>query len=228
MSSESSKSQWAAFIEAEKEKEYYKKIEEFIEQDKENKVAIYPPENLVFSALNHVSPESLKVVIIGQDPYHGPNQANGFAFSVNPGVSIPASLRNIFKELKSDIPSFEIPNHGDLTQWANQGILLLNTSLTVRHKTPGSHSKIGWEIFTDNLISFLDNEMENIIFVLWGAHAQTKCQKINRGKHFIIESAHPSPFSAYRGFFGSKPFSRINEKLLEMGKDPINWNLSII
>lgn len=221
-------SQWSKFLLNEKEKEYYKNIESFLNEEILNNITVYPPKDLIFSALNYVNPSDLKVVIIGQDPYHGPNQANGFAFSVNPGVKIPASLRNIYKELKSDIPEFEIPNHGDLTEWANQGVLLLNTSLTVRHKNPGSHSKIGWEIFTDNLISFLDKELDNVIFVLWGSHAQTKCAKINREKHFIIESAHPSPFSAYRGFFGSKPFSKVNKKLRELNKEPINWNIKII
>lgn len=215
---------WIEIIKEEKEKPYFKKIEETIAKDCKE-TPIYPPQKLVFNALNLTPFEKVKVIIIGQDPYHGPNQANGLAFSVKPNISIPPSLRNIFKELKTDIDGFSYPNNGDLTSWAKQGILLLNTSLTVKMQKAGSHSNIGWEIFTDKLVECLNKEKEGLIFVLWGSHAQRKGVNIETNKHFIIKSAHPSPLSAHRGFFGSKPFSKINEILKNQGLEEINWNI---
>lgn len=215
---------WTEIIREEKEKPYFKKIEEVIAKDSEY-TSIYPPQNLVFNALNTTPFEKVKVVIIGQDPYHGPNQANGLAFSVKPGIAIPPSLRNIYKELKSDIEGFISPNNGDLTCWAEQGVLLLNTSLTVKEHDANSHSNIGWETFTDRLVECLNEEKEGLIFVLWGSHAQRKGVNINESKHFIIKSTHPSPFSAYRGFLGSKPFSKINDILKRKGEKEINWNI---
>lgn len=215
---------WTEIIKEEKEKPYFKKIEEVIAKDSEH-TSIYPPQDLVFNALNTTPFEKVKVIIIGQDPYHGPNQANGLAFSVKPGISIPPSLRNIYKELKSDIEGFISPNNGDLTCWAEQGVLLLNTSLTVKEHDANSHSNIGWETFTDRLVECLNEEKEGVIFVLWGSHAQRKGLNINLNKHFIIKSTHPSPFSAYRGFLGSKPFSKINDILREKGEKEIDWNV---
>lgn len=215
---------WTEIIKEEKEKPYFKKIEEVIAKDSEH-TPIYPPQNLVFNALNTTPFEKVKVVIIGQDPYHGPNQANGLAFSVKPGISIPPSLRNIYKELKSDIEGFISPNNGDLTCWAEQGVLLLNTSLTVKEHDANSHSNIGWETFTDRLVECLNEEKKGLIFVLWGSHAQRKGISINENKHFIIKSTHPSPFSAYRGFLGSNPFSKINDILRRKGEKEIDWNI---
>ena len=162
------------------------------------------------------------MVIIGQDPYHGPGQAHGLCFSVNKGIQIPPSLQNIYKERLNDI-NLAIPNHGDLRAWASQGVLLLNTVLTVRHKSPKSHKNRGWERFTDAAIAALNRERKGLVFVLWGGHASAKKKMIDTQKHHIIQSPHPSPLAAYRGFFGSKPFSKINEYLKKEGKDPIDW-----
>lgn len=218
---------WIEIIKEEKEKPYFKNIEKTIAKDSRD-TQIYPPQNLVFNALTLTPFEKVKVVIIGQDPYHGPNQANGLSFSVKPGIAIPPSLRNIYKELITDIDGFSYPNNGDLTSWAEQGVLLLNTSLTVKKQSAGSHSNIGWEVFTDKLVESLNKEKEGLIFVLWGAHAQRKGVNIDTSKHFIIKSAHPSPFSAHRGFLGSKPFSKINEILKNKGLEEINWNIQNI
>lgn len=212
------------FLENEKKEDYFHSLNIKIKEERKNFI-VYPPENEVFSCFDKI-PEDIKVVILGQDPYHNPEQANGFAFSVDRKLKkLPPSLKNIYKELKSDIEGFEIPEHGDLTCWANQGVLLLNTALTVRKNQPASHSKIGWEIFTDNLISFLNNEYDGLVFILWGKHAQNKCKHLNEDKHFIIKSAHPSPFSARNGFFDSKPFSKTNEYLFNNNKKIINWNI---
>ena len=168
---------------------------------------------------------SVKAVILGQDPYHEPNQAHGLCFSVKEGVKLPPSLVNIYKEIKSDLGIVE-PMQGDLTKWANEGILLLNTTLTVRRGQANSHSKCGWTWFTDEVIKLLSKREEPIVFILWGGNARSKKALIDKSKHFIIESAHPSPLSAYNGFFGSKPFSKTNEFLKSIGKEPINWNLN--
>lgn len=218
---------WSKLIIEEQKKDYFKNIENKIKEDS-LLTSIYPPKSMIFNALKLTPLDELKVVIIGQDPYHGPNQANGLAFSVSQGIDIPPSLRNIYKELLTDIPGFEYPNNGDLTSWAKQGILLLNTSLTVKMREANSHSNIGWEIFTDKIVDVINNEKEGVIFVLWGANAQKKGKNINTEKHHIIKSVHPSPLSSHRGFFGSKPFSKINNILKERGEKEIIWNIENI
>lgn len=185
---------------------------------------ILPQKEDVFRALDLVPPSDVKVVIVGQDPYHGKDQANGLAFSVNKGLPLPPSLKNIYEELESDLDIWT-PRHGDLTRWAKQGVLLLNSVLTVYENQPASHYLFGWEMFTDQIIRELSKNHSNIVFVLWGKKAQSKRLLIDSTKHLIIESAHPSPLSASKGFFGSKPFSKINKYLKEIGKHPIDWRL---
>ena len=185
---------------------------------------IYPPADQVVSALSYFAPTDTSVVILGQDPYHQHGQAHGLSFSVRPGVAIPPSLRNIFTERENDI-GLQQPMHGTLTPWAQQGVLLLNTSLTVREGDAGSHAKMGWEAITDQIIRTVNENSQRCVFILWGAHAQTKKKLITQGHHAILEAPHPSPLSAYRGFFGSKPFSRTNALLQEAGRAPIDWSL---
>jgi uracil-DNA glycosylase len=185
---------------------------------------IYPPEPQIFNAFNVVPFHQYKVVIIGQDPYYGPGQANGLAFSVNAGIKIPASLRNIFKELNNDL-GIDMPSNGDLHDWAKQGVLLLNSVLTVEEAKPGSHQGIGWEQFTDSIISEINMELNGIVFMLWGNFAKSKKKLIDAQKHLILESNHPSPLSAHRGFFYCKHFSKANNYLLSKDKTPINWSL---
>ena len=206
-------------------KDYMIKLREFLKHEREAGFKIYPKGADIFNAFWKTPFNDLKVVILGQDPYHGENQAHGLSFSVQKGIAIPPSLRNIYKELQTDIPGFIIPNHGDLTEWAEQGVLLLNASLTVRAGTPGSHQKKGWEEFTDNVIKTISDKKEGIVFILWGSFAQAKAELIDKTKHHIIKSPHPSPFSAERGFFGSKPFSKTNEILIKEGKKPIDWQI---
>ncbi len=195
-----------------------------IEEKKADKV-IYPPNHLIFNALNTTPFDRVKVVIIGQDPYHGPNQAHGLSFSVQKGVALPPSLRNIFHELHNDL-GVKIPKHGDLTHWAEQGVLLLNAVLTVEAAQPTSHQKRGWEEFTDYVIDVLNEQREHIVFILWGAYAQRKGQRIDQNKHLILKAAHPSPLSANRGgFFGCKVFSKTNNYLKQHGIEPIDWQL---
>lgn len=195
-----------------------------IEEKKADKV-IYPPNHLIFNALNTTPLDRVKVVIIGQDPYHGPNQAHGLSFSVQKGVALPPSLRNIFHELHNDL-GVKIPKHGDLTHWAEQGVLLLNAVLTVEAAQPTSHQKRGWEEFTDHIIDVLNEQREYIVFILWGAYAQRKGQRIDQNKHLILKAAHPSPLSANRGgFFGCKVFSKTNNYLKQHGIEPIDWQL---
>lgn len=212
---------WKKLLKDEFDKNYFKNLTTFVRQEYQS-YRVYPPGSQIFKAFDCCPVEQTRVVIIGQDPYHGPNQANGLCFSVNDGVAIPPSLQNIFKELKSDLHC-TIPTHGSLERWAKQGVLLLNATLTVRASSPGSHQNKGWEEFTNSTISYLCNQKENLVFILWGAYAQRKGEIIDPSKHFIIKSAHPSPFSANRGFFGSKPFSRTNEYLRKIGKKPIDW-----
>lgn len=185
---------------------------------------VYPPQEHVFAALSYFSPTDVAVVILGQDPYHEHGQAHGLSFSVQPGVAIPPSLRNIFIERQNDI-GLKPPTHGTLTPWAQQGVLLLNTLLTVREGSAGSHAKKGWEEITDHIIRTVNDNAERCVFLLWGAHAQAKKKLITQGHHVILEAPHPSPLSAYRGFFGSAPFSRTNQLLLEAGRAPIDWSL---
>lgn len=216
--------EWALRLKKEIEHPCFQSLDEFLKKERETRV-IYPPNSQVFTALNLLPFAQIKVVILGQDPYHQPGQANGLAFSVAPGVRIPPSLRNIYKELQDDIPGFKIPDHGDLSHWAKQGVLLLNATLTVRQNLPASHQQKGWEQFTDSIIQLIEREKENIVFILWGKAAQAKSPWINPQRHLILKSAHPSPLSAYRGFFGSKIFSKTNAYLEQKGIKPINWQL---
>lgn len=203
---------------------YYLEIKKAIVNDINNGETIYPPLEEVLNAFEKTPLNNLKVVILWQDPYHGPGQAHGLSFSVKDGIKAPPSLKNIYKELLDDL-RIPIPSTGNLEKWTKQWVLLLNAILTVRDGQPASHSKIGWETFTDNVIKAISEKEENIIFILWWNFAKSKKILIDTKKHFIIESAHPSPFSAYNGFFGSKPFSKTNEILKKIGKKEINWNL---
>lgn len=187
---------------------------------------IYPPDADIFNTFKLTAPENLKVVILGQDPYHGENQAHGFCFSVRKGNKVPPSLRNIYKELVSDIPHFELPEHGDLSHWAQQGVLMLNAVLTVEKAQAHSHKKVGWEQFTDGVIEAINAQFDNVIFLLWGAPAQKKAKLIDEKRHTILTAVHPSPLSAHRGFLGCKHFSKTNELLKAMGKQPIDWQSS--
>lgn len=213
---------WDSILENEFKKDYYLKIREFLKAEYSSNV-IFPPMFDIFNALRYTSYENTRVVILGQDPYHELGQAHGLSFSVKKGIKIPPSLVNIYKELKTDI-GMEIPNHGELTSWARQGVLLLNATLTVRQGLANSHQNIGWSIFTDNIIKILNESSNPIVFILWGGNARSKKRYITNPNHLIIESAHPSPLSAYNGFFGSRPFSRANEFLLKNKIRPINWN----
>ena len=200
-------------------------LRDFLLQEKQQNKVIYPPSSLIFNALNTTPLDQVKVVIIGQDPYHGPNQAHGLSFSVQRGVALPPSLRNIFHELHTDL-GVPIPKHGDLTHWAEQGVLLLNSVLTVEAGQPTSHQKQGWEDFTDHVIDVLNQQREHIVFILWGAYAQRKGQRIDPNKHLILKAAHPSPLAANRGgFFGCKVFSKSNNYLKQNGIEPIDWQL---
>jgi uracil-DNA glycosylase len=216
---------WKKILASEFSKPYFLELVHFLKTEKEAGKIIYPPGAQIFNAFNETTYDNLKVVILGQDPYHGAGQAHGLSFSVCKGIKSPPSLQNIFKELKSDIGLQIQPNLGDLTAWANQGILLLNTALTVREGEPFSHARVGWSSFTDAVIEKISDEKENIIFILWGKFAQDKKSLIDEGKHFILQAAHPSPFSAHKGFLGCKHFSLTNEILVKIGKQPIDWNI---
>ncbi|MDQ1086323.1 MULTISPECIES: uracil-DNA glycosylase [unclassified Siphonobacter] len=213
---------WKTYLQPEFEKPYFQTLVEFIKQEYATK-QVYPPGKLIFNAFNHCSFENTKVVILGQDPYHGPNQANGLAFSVNDGVRTPPSLVNIFKEIKDDLGK-PIPHSGNLERWADQGVLLLNATLTVRAGEAGSHQGKGWETFTDAVIRILSEQKENLVFLLWGAYAQKKGAVINPENHLVLKSKHPSPMSAnYGGWFGNKHFSKTNDYLRSKGLPEINW-----
>lgn len=212
---------WKNRISGEFDKEYFKQLVSYVKQEYQNH-QIYPPGKLIFNALDLCPFDKVKAVIIGQDPYHGPNQAHGLCFSVQDGVTFPPSLRNIFKEINNDLGK-AIPKTGDLTSWAKQGVLLLNATLTVRAHHAGSHQKKGWETFTDEIIRKVAAEKENLVFFLWGAYAQKKGEFIDSNKHLVLKSVHPSPLSASRGFFGNKHFSKCNEYLLSKNKSPIEW-----
>lgn len=220
------KNNWNDLLKDELEKDYYKKMRAFLLEEYKTKV-IFPNAYDIYNALHYTDYNDVKVVILGQDPYHGPNQAHGLAFSVKPGVRIPPSLLNMYKELKDDLGCY-IPNNGYLEKWARQGVLLLNTSLTVRQAEANSHKKIGWELFTDHIIELLNDRKDPIVFILWGNNAISKEKLITNKDHYIIKSVHPSPLSAFRGFFGSKPFSQTNNFLKIMGKDPIDWQIENI
>ncbi|MCE2732060.1 MAG: uracil-DNA glycosylase [Flammeovirgaceae bacterium] len=212
---------WALRLHDEFNKPYFIELTQFVKE--EYRIAtVFPPGKEIFRAFDCCTFDELRVVILGQDPYHGAGQAHGLCFSVNQGIKPPPSLVNIFKEIKRDLGK-EMPPHGDLTRWANQGVLLLNATLTVRESSPGSHQKKGWETFTDAVIKKISEEKEHVVFILWGAYAQKKTELINTEKHLILSSAHPSPFSADRGFFGNKHFSKANAYLKQNGLTEINW-----
>ncbi len=213
---------WDKVLDGEFEKDYYLKIREILKNEYFSRT-VFPPMHDIFNALKYTPYSETKVVIIGQDPYHEIGQAHGLSFSVRKGIKIPPSLVNIYKELNSDI-GMKTPTHGELTSWAKQGVLLLNATLTVRQSEANSHKDIGWAIFTDEVIKKLAKCENPIVFILWGANARSKKKYITNKNHLIIESAHPSPLSAYNGFFGSKPFSRANNFLVANGRTPINWN----
>ncbi|MBB6128701.1 uracil-DNA glycosylase [Mucilaginibacter lappiensis] len=217
---------WMEVLKAEFGKDYMIKLKDFLQKEKAAGQVVYPKNSEIFNAFNTTHFDDVKVVILGQDPYHGAHQAHGLSFSVQKGIATPRSLINIYKELQTDIPGFKIPAHGNLEDWAKQGVLLLNATLTVRASSPGSHQKQGWEEFTDEVIKTISDKKAGIVFILWGAFAQSKATLINEKKHFILKSPHPSPFSADRGFFGSKPFSKTNEILRREGKAEINWQIS--
>jgi uracil-DNA glycosylase len=212
---------WKVRLNNEFEKEYFVRLSEFVKEEYRTKT-IFPPGSLIFNAFELCPFDDVKAVIIGQDPYHGPGQAHGLCFSVREGVEFPPSLKNIFKEIESDL-GYKPSVNGDLSRWARQGVLLLNATLTVRAHLAGSHQKKGWEEFTDSAISVLNSEKNNLVFFLWGAYAQKKGESIDRSRHLVLESVHPSPLSASRGFFGNKHFSRCNEYLKERGLEPIDW-----
>lgn len=214
---------WGPLLEEEFSKPYYLQLREFLKKEYATK-QIYPDMYDIFNALHYTPFHKVKVVILGQDPYHGPNQAHGLSFSVKPGVPAPPSLKNIFKELHDDL-GCTIPNHGHLVHWAKQGVLLLNTVLTVRQGQPQSHRGKGWENFTTRVIELLNEKDSPVVYILWGASAQAKQALIDTSKHFILKAPHPSPLSAHRGFFGSKPFSKTNRILEQQGQDPIDWQI---
>lgn len=214
---------WDEELKEEYKKEYFTELMNFVKEEYKNKT-IYPKPNEVFNAFRYTDFDNVKVVILGQDPYHGPNQAEGLSFSVSDDVLKPPSLKNIFKELKSDL-GIPFPKHNSLKPWAKQGVLLLNAVLTVEEHKPASHKGKGWEIFTDDVIDILNKREKPIVFILWGAFARSKKGLITNKQHYIIESAHPSPFSARNGFFGSKPFSKTNKFLREKGLEEIDWSV---
>ena len=214
---------WNDLLKEEFNKDYFTKLIEFVKNEYKTKT-IYPKQSEVFNAFRYTDYDNVKVVIIGQDPYHGPNQAEGLSFSVSNEVLKPPSLKNIFKELESDL-GIQFPKHNSLKPWAKEGVLLLNAVLTVEEHKPTSHKDKGWEIFTDNVIKIINNKEKPVVFILWGQYAKNKKYLITNKKHLIIESAHPSPFSAYNGFFGSKPFSKTNAFLKKNNIKEINWKI---
>lgn len=216
---------WLKVLGGEFDKPYMKSLKEQLQEEKNRGHVVYPKGSDIFNAFQSTPFDKVKVVLLGQDPYHGPGQAHGLSFSVQKGVAIPPSLQNMYKELATDIPGFTTPTHGNLTNWAEQGVLLLNASLTVRANTAGSHQKKGWETFTDTVIHKLSEQKTGIIFLLWGKFAQAKAALIDQQKHFILRAAHPSPLSAHNGFFGSGHFSKVNEILEREGKEPIDWQI---
>lgn len=214
---------WRPHLAAEFEKPYMADLQKFLDDEYASQT-IYPPINEVFSAFSLTSFEDVRVLVFGQDPYHGPGEAHGLSFSVKPGIKVPPSLRNMYKELGTDVGCTR-PNNGYLVPWAQQGVMMLNAVLTVRHKSPNSHQKHGWEKFTDAVIKAISAREEPVVFVLWGGKAKKKLKLVDATRHHVITSAHPSPLSARYGFFGSKPFSKTNAKLTEWGKPTINWQI---
>lgn len=216
---------WLKILDPEFEKPYMKTLKSFLLEEKQKGFSVYPKGTDIFNAFNHTPFEEVKVVILGQDPYHGTNQAHGLSFSVQKGMVVPPSLKNMYKELAIEFPDFKTPSHGNLTSWADQGVLLLNATLTVRAHEAGSHQNKGWEIFTDKVISELSAQRSGLVFLLWGRYAQQKESLIDVQKHHVLKAAHPSPFSAYTGFFGSGHFAKANEFLKQQGLDQINWQI---
>lgn len=212
---------WKNVLEGEFDKPYFKELTDFVKSEY-GKETVYPAPNDIFRAFELCPFESVKVVILGQDPYHAVGQANGLSFAVNEGVRLPPSLRNMYQEIENDLGAKPNPS-GDLSRWARQGVLLLNATLTVRASSPGSHQKQGWELFTDAVIRVLSEKRDGLVFILWGNYAKAKGAHIDRDTHHVIESPHPSPFSAHNGFFGSKPFSKTNTYMKERGVTPIDW-----
>lgn len=217
---------WMKVIGQEFEKPYMAELKQFLLHEKQQKKVIYPPGELIFNALNTTPFDEVKVVILGQDPYHGPNQAHGLCFSVKPGVPVPPSLRNIYQELHQDL-GLQTPTHGYLQTWAEHGILLLNATLTVEKGKAGSHQGKGWEIFTDAVIQAINQKRENVVFLLWGSYAQQKGAFIDGNKHLLLKAPHPSPFSANRGFFGCRHFSLTNQYLQAQSLEPVDWQLPL-
>ena len=215
---------WHPKVGREVEKPYFRRLEEFVARER-REFEVYPDEPDTFQALELTPFRKVNVLLLGQDPYPGPNQAHGLCFSVKPGVRIPGSLRNIFKELKSDIPGFRVPNNGYLASWARQGVLMLNTVLTVRAGQIGSHRGKGWETFTDTVIERVNAKKDPVVFLLWGRDAQAKAEKIDEERHVVLRASHPSPLSARHGFFGTRPFSATNRALREAGKPEIDWQI---
>jgi len=215
---------WAEVLSEQFKADSWKNLNRFLSDERKN-FEIFPPEEQLFEAMRLTPYKSIKVVILGQDPYHNIGQAHGLAFSVPDGVPFPPSLRNIFKELSDDILGFEIPDSGDLSKWATQGVLLLNATLTVRAHEAGSHQNQGWENLTDSIIQRISHDLNAVVFILWGAYAQKKRKFVDESKHLVLSSAHPSPLSVYRGFWGSKPFSQVNDYLIKTGQFPIDWRM---
>lgn len=216
---------WLAVLEDEFGKDYMKKLREFLANEKTAGYKIYPKNSEIFNAFTKTPFDKVEVVILGQDPYPGDHQAHGLSFSVQKGIAIPRSLNNIYKELATDIPGFKAPSHGNLEEWAAQGVLLLNATLTVRAGESASHQKKGWETFTDEVIRTISDKKKGVVFIVWGSYAQSKIPLIDQSKHHIIKSVHPSPLSVERGFYGSKPFSKANDFLIKEGKKPIDWQI---
>ncbi|OUS27530.1 uracil-DNA glycosylase [Thalassotalea sp. 42_200_T64] len=216
---------WQELLKTEQERDYFQALLTEIARQRQQGIEIYPMDEDIYSAFELTPFADIKVVIIGQDPYHGPGQAHGLSFSVREGVKVPPSLANMYKELGNDQANFHIPCHGDLRYWAEQGVLLLNTVLTVQKGNAHSHAKLGWEKFTDKVIALINEQKQGVVFMLWGAHAQKKGKHIDTAKHHVLTSVHPSPLSAYRGFFGCKHFSRANDYLLSQQLQPIDWQI---
>lgn len=216
---------WPDFIKSQESQDYFKALQAFVDAERASGKAVFPPAEEVYSAFELTPLDKVKVVILGQDPYHGLGQAHGLCFSVKPGIKTPPSLVNMYKELATDIPGFTIPDHGYLESWAKQGVLMLNTVLTVEQGKAHSHAKSGWEIFTTEAMKLLNEQTQPIIFVLWGSHAIKKGKVITASQHHVISGPHPSPLSAYRGFFGCGHFSRVNQLLSDRGESPIDWQV---